>query len=100
MSSRSQIRLAFDALTSRPAATAARFSGPRVATITRTRNCGTVTVSSTSATDAAAIATRAREARITASTWAAATVPAALRPVAELTLGSCPHRLRTRNHCR
>jgi len=62
---RSQMRLAFDGLTPRPAATAARFNGPFVSTITKTRNCGTVTSSSTAAMDAAAMPTSARDARNT-----------------------------------
>jgi len=68
---RSQMRLAFDGLTSRPAAIAARFSGPLISTMTSTRHCGTVTLSSTAAMEAAAMPTNARDARNTASIWSA-----------------------------
>jgi hypothetical protein len=76
---RSQMRLAFDALTPKPVATAARFSGPSVSTMTKTRNCGTVTSPSTAAIDAAAMPTSARDARNTASTCTADGPPAAAR---------------------
>lgn len=64
---RSQVRVALEGCTPRSAATAPRFCGPWVSMKTRTRSCGEVTRSSTSATDWATTAMNTRAARIAAS---------------------------------
>lgn len=65
--SRSQVRVALEGCTPKSAATAPRFCGPWVSMKTRTRSCGEVTRSSTSATDWATTAMNTRAARIAAS---------------------------------
>jgi hypothetical protein len=65
--------VAFDGCTPSARATAPRFTGPVLATITSTRNCGSVIRPSRPAIDRALNATRTRVAAIAASTSSACT---------------------------